>query len=95
MLSGRIETNGKTILIIGLTRENILRLESGKPIAMSSEKCPSLPLDTEILILSSEDEPALIERLQEAGVSIQSVRDFRKPESGRRSFGSSKQPTDI
>jgi hypothetical protein len=68
MITGVSMHDGKRIVLLGVTRENIDRLVAGKPIRVTAETHPGFPTDLVISIAFGEDERVLTEQLQRAGV---------------------------
>lgn len=56
--------DGKRIIVLGITRENVTRLIEGKPIRVTAETHPGFATDLVIGILFGEDEHALTETLK-------------------------------
>lgn len=61
-------TMKRNVLIVGLLPENIKRMQEGKPLALSAETHPFLPLDLEVIIFTGADAAAMIEELRQSGV---------------------------
>lgn len=56
--------DGRRIIMLGITRENVTRLIAGKPIRVRAETHPGFATDLVIGILFGEDEHALTEMLK-------------------------------
>lgn len=56
--------DGKRIIVLGITSENITRLIAGKPIRVTAETHPGFADDLVIGILFGKDEHALTEMLK-------------------------------
>jgi hypothetical protein len=56
--------DGKEILLLGVTRENIRRLMDGQPIRVSAETHPGFPESIRVLIVFGETERTLAEALK-------------------------------
>lgn len=68
MMLGRGERDGKTILILGLSLENVRRLVSNRPMLLRRETHgDGVPEGWEILILYGDTEGAIEQRLIAAG----------------------------
>ena len=52
-----------TVVVLGLTAENLRRLAAGEPIHVSAETHPHFPAGLSIAILVGEDEAALMQQL--------------------------------
>jgi hypothetical protein len=55
--------DGRRVVILGLTRENLTRLVAGKPIHVSAEVHAGFPTDLSVAIFFGETERAITEQL--------------------------------
>lgn len=55
--------DGKQRVLLGLTRRNIERLLSGRPISVKAETHPGFPEDLQIMIIYGESERAITDVL--------------------------------
>jgi len=55
--------DGKEIVILGVTRENLTRLADGQPIRVSAEQHAGFPPNLVVTIIFGETERALLEHL--------------------------------
>jgi hypothetical protein len=71
--------DGKTLLILGLSRTNRDRLEAGQPIDISREVHGlSIPANLKIMIFAGETEAAMEETLREL-IGPTTVKGQKKP----------------
>jgi hypothetical protein len=56
--------DGKRVMLLGVTRENVTRLMKDQPIRVSAETHPGFPTDTTIVIVFGETEGAITERIK-------------------------------
>lgn len=56
--------DGRTIILLGISRENINRLTAGSPIRVSAETHPGFPADLTFLVVFGETERSLTEDLK-------------------------------
>lgn len=69
MILGRGETNGREMLILGLSRVNVERLVSGQPIRIRKESHgDGVPQGWEILIIYGNTELELASHLRSVGL---------------------------
>lgn len=89
MIKGRLERqDGKTILLLGLTKENMSRLLDDQPIHIATEHLAEmgLPTDMEVLVIGGESEASISEQL--GGLPLQpEVRDQKFTQRPRRDRG--------
>ena len=63
MVIGKGTANGRDIVILGLSRLNIKKLEAGMPIRITAQSHPGSNLDMDVLIVFGETESAIAEDL--------------------------------
>ena len=56
--------DGKEIIVLGVTRENLQRLEQGHPIKVSAEKHAGFPPNLVVVIFYGDTERAIVEQLK-------------------------------
>ncbi len=52
-----------TIVVLGLTAENLRRLAAGEPITVSAETHPQFPAELVLVVLAGADEDAIAAQL--------------------------------
>jgi len=67
MLTARARREGRDLIIIGLSWENLHRLRQGQPIQLEASRCAALPDGFDVLIMAGETEEQIAEDLQKAG----------------------------
>lgn len=56
--------DGKRIIVLGLSRENVNRLTDGRPIYVTAEHHPGFPEDISVAVVFGETEAAITVQLQ-------------------------------
>jgi hypothetical protein len=56
--------DGKRIILLGISRENVTRLTAGRPIHVSAETHPGFPADLVITIAFGETERHLVDQMK-------------------------------
>lgn len=57
--------DGKRVIVLGISRENVNRLIEGKPIRVGAVTHPGFPEDMHIVIFFGETERTLVEEFKE------------------------------
>ena len=64
MITAVATGNGKRIIVLGVTRENLTRLTAGQPIRVSAEHHPGFPQDVVIAVVFGETEADIARELK-------------------------------
>lgn len=56
--------NGRRVLVLGVTRENLERLTAGRPIHLRAESHPGIPEDLAIAIVYGETGADIVKQLR-------------------------------
>lgn len=56
--------DGRRVIVLGVTRDNLVRLMNGRPIHVEAESHPGFPADLAITIFYGASQRALVEQLQ-------------------------------
>ena len=71
MIGGRgIPNDGQTLILLGVSRGNIERLQQGKPLHLTHATHPYIPEGFVFLRFSGETEEARQKQLIEAGIEL-------------------------
>lgn len=82
MLKIRITTgNGKPLVLLGLTRENVDRLQANQPILVDLAE---VGLEGHLGLLVGEDQDDILRQLADAGVPLSEIGRLRTPEPGEK-----------
>jgi hypothetical protein len=70
MIVGTIQNGAMTVVLVGLSDENIKRMKEGKPVRVTKEHPAgdALPGGYELCILHGSTEMAILHQLREAGL---------------------------
>lgn len=68
MIKGKArQKNGRTLIVLGLSNENVFRLVNGQPIRVDGD---SLREQFDLLLYAGEDEMEMMKELQDAGITL-------------------------
>lgn len=56
--------DGRQLVVLGITRENVSRLTNGRPVYLDAASHPGFPIDLAIAVLYAETEAELAEQLE-------------------------------
>lgn len=68
--NGSNQNGDRSVLVLGMTAENVERLMRGQPIYLRPETHPGLPPGWEVLIVYGPDEKILLKKLQQPGTEV-------------------------
>jgi len=67
--------NGRTLLVLGLDRENITRLTRGEPILVEAESCGATDVHVDVFIMFGETLAGMTDQLRGAGIELPPIVD--------------------
>jgi hypothetical protein len=78
MIGGQGQTpDGKTIIILGLSKRNLQKLSDGQPLHLTHETHPFIPEGVVFMMFTGETEDEMREQLVGAGIVFGQVEDRR------------------